>query len=147
MGWPRSWPTFLRPLVGYSAHHIRNTETFVDQVRTIRIVQWECITSYNVKVLFTSIPVDPAISIIKHKLQQDIKLHRAFISIHHIITLLEFCLKNTQFLSHGKYYDQVPSAAMCSPIICIVVNLFMDEFATKAITLPQAPKFKAEVCE
>ena len=36
-------------------------------------------------------------------------------SIPHITTLLEFCLKNTYFLFQGKYYEQVQGAAMGSP--------------------------------
>ena len=37
-------------------------------------------------------------------------------SIPQIVTLLEFCLKNTCFLLQGKYYEQVHDAAMSSPI-------------------------------
>ena len=55
----------LRPLVEYSSHHIRNTQDFVDQVKSIRLWEGKYITSFDVKVLFTSVPVDLNISIIK----------------------------------------------------------------------------------
>ena len=38
----------LRPLVGNSPHHIKNTGDFVQQVRGIRLQPRECVTSYDV---------------------------------------------------------------------------------------------------
>ena len=56
-------------------------------------------SSYDVKALFTSVPVDPSINIFKQKLQQDpLLLQRTKKSIQQIVTLLEFCLRNTYFL-------------------------------------------------
>ena len=73
--------------------------------------------SCNVKALITLVPVDLSISIAKDKLQQGPLLpHRTSMSIQHIITLLEFCLKNTCFLFLGKYIEQVHDAAKGFPI-------------------------------
>ena len=58
----------LSPLEGHTPYLIGNTEIFVEQINIIRLEQGEYITSYNVKALFTSVPVDP--TIIKHKMQQ-----------------------------------------------------------------------------
>ena len=52
-------------------------------------------------------------------------------SIQQIVTLLEFCLKNTYFLFWGKYYEQVHGAAMGFPISPLIANLFMEEFLSK----------------
>ena len=79
----------LRPLVDLSLHSIRNAQNFVEQVRNIRLEEGECITSYDVKALFTSVSVDPAISISKYKSEQDSKLHVRRTTIHHVTTLLE----------------------------------------------------------
>ena len=104
----------------------------------------KCITSDDVKVHFTFVPVDPALSIIKHKLQQGMQLyHRTSMSIHHIITLLEFCLTNTYFLFQNKYCQQVHGAVMGFPISLIVANLLIEEFETKAINT--APNVIAQV--
>ena len=66
----------------------------MEHIKSVRLEQGGCISSYDVKVLFTSVPVYPAISTIKHKLQQDPKLHsRTSMSLQHVTTLLEFCLK------------------------------------------------------
>ena len=51
--------------------------------------------------------MDPSIDRGKLKLQQDpILLQRTNVSTSQVITLLEFCLKNTYFLFQGKYYKQ-----------------------------------------
>ena len=55
----------LKPLVGKSPHHINSTQDFVEQVKSVTLLHGECLSSYDVSVLFTSVPVDPAISIIK----------------------------------------------------------------------------------
>ena len=76
-----------------------------------------CITFFDVKDLFTTVPVDSVISIIKHKVHRTHLHHRTSMSTHHIIILLEFCLKNTYFLFQGKYYDHVCGGVLGSPSV------------------------------
>ena len=67
-------------------------------------------------------------------------------SIPQIVTLLEFCLKNTYFLFQGKYYEQVYGAAMGFPISPLIANLFMEEFEVKAFSTFSHPQAMAKVC-
>ena len=125
----------LRPLVGKSAHHIKNTGDFVQQVRGIKLQPTENITSYDVSALFTSVPIESAITIIRNKLELDPELHnRTTMKVDHITSLLEFCLKTTNFQFQGRFYEQLHGAAMGSPISPIVANLYMEDFETKAIS-------------
>ena len=134
----------LRPLVGHSLPPIRNPKHFVDLATSIRLGEGECIASYDVEAVFTSLSVDPAISIFKHKLLQDAKLHnRTSMPIPHITTLLEFCLKDTHFLFLDKYYEQVYGAAMGSLISPIVANLFKEKFETRANNTAPSTKVMA----
>ena len=88
----------LRPLVGRSPHHINNTEDFVQQLKGITLKANGDIVSYDVSALFTSVPIDPAIDIIRKKIELDPELHsRTSMSVGQIISLLEFCLKTTYF--------------------------------------------------
>ena len=67
----------------------------------------ECLSSYDITALFTSVPVDPALGIIKDLLEKDITLkERTVLLVKEIILLLEFCLKNTYFLSKGSSMDR-----------------------------------------
>ena len=90
----------IKPLVGQSPHHLKNTPHFVQQLQGKRLEPGEVITSFDVKALFTSVPVHPAIQIVKQRLQQDTTLpQRTSMSIPQITSLLEFCLTNTYFSS------------------------------------------------
>ena len=65
-------------------------------------------SSYDVKALFTWVPVDPELDIIHGRLQQDPLLSsRTSLSIHNIVILLEFYLKSTFFTLQSRYYEQV----------------------------------------
>ena len=63
----------LKPLVGKSPYHVHNTQDFIQQIKDIKQEEDQCIMSYDVKALFTSVPIQPAISIIT-KLLEDQEL-------------------------------------------------------------------------
>ena len=130
----------LRPLVGNSPHHIKNTGDFVQQMKGITLQAKEWITSYDVSTLFTSVPIDPSINIIRKKLELDQKLYtRTSMKVEQIISLLELCMKITYFQFQGRYFEQLQGAAMGSPIIPILANLYMEDFETKAINTAEYP--------
>ena len=131
----------IKPLVGQSPHHLKNTQHFIQQLQGRRLEPGEIITSYDVKALFTSVPVQPSIQIVKHRLQQDNTLpQRTSMSTPQITSLLEFCLIHTYFLFQGKYYEWVQGAAMGSPISPLIANIFMEEFEVQALSsFPHPP--------
>ena len=86
----------LKSLVGKSPHHITSTQDFVEQAKQIKLEPGECLSSYDVSALFTSVPIDPSLNIIKDLLDKDTTLkERTVMEVSDIILLLEFCLKNT----------------------------------------------------
>ena len=94
----------------------KNTQHFVDHIKQVNLEPGETITSFDVKALFISVPVDPSIQKVQQKLTQDTTLpQRTSMSIPQIIKLLEFCLKHTYFLFQCKYYEQLHGAAMGFP--------------------------------
>ena len=96
----------LKPLVGKSPHHITSTQDFVEQARQIKMEPGECLSSYDVSALFISVPIDPALNIIKDLLDKDTTLkERTVMEVGDIILLLEFCLKNTYFSFQGQFYE------------------------------------------
>ena len=79
----------LKPLVGKSPHHINSTKDFVEQVKHITLAPGKCLSSYDVSALFTSVPVDPALNIIKDLLENDHTLkERTAMAVGDIILLL-----------------------------------------------------------
>ena len=53
----------LKPLVGNTPYSVRNTKDFIHSIQNIRLQDDECMVSYDVEALFTSVPVKPAIAI------------------------------------------------------------------------------------
>ena len=131
---------FIRPIAGQSPHHIRNAQLFVDYIHKVKLEPGKVITSYDIKAQFISVPVDPSIAIAQEKLQQNPLLsQRISMSIPQIVSLLEFCLKDTYFLFQDKYYKWVHGTAMGFPISPLIANLFTEEFEVKAINSAPIP--------
>ena len=125
----------LKPLVGKSPHHNNRTQDFVEQAKHITLAPGECLSSYGVSALFTSVPVDPSLNIIMDLLEKDHNLkERTVMEVSDIILLLEFCLKNTYFSFQDEFYEQVEGAAMGSPVSPIVGNLYMEYLEQKALS-------------
>ena len=67
----------------------------MEKIQQVKLQPGQVTSSYDVKALFSSVPVDPVITIVKQRLTQDpILSQRTQMSIPQIVTLLEFCLKN-----------------------------------------------------
>ena len=138
----------LKPLVGKSPHQVQNNQEFLQHLKGIQLGPDEIIMSYDVKALFTSVPIQPALNIIEKLLEEDPGLQqRTSMTVKNITCLLEFCLRSTYFTFQNKYYEQVEGAAMGSPISPIVANLYMENFEVRAISTSPHPPFDVEeVC-
>ena len=133
----------LKPLVGNSSHHVNNSKEFAEEIRNIKLERGECITSFDVTTLYTSMPVAEAIEVIKRRLEQDTELpRRTTWSPDNILKLLEFCLVNTYFLFDGQFFEQTKGAAMGSPVSPIVANIYMEAFEDRAINTALHPPKK-----
>ena len=113
---------------------------FADDIKKVKLDEGECIISYDVSALFTSIPVKSALEVTKKKLEQDTELHqRTSMSIQNILELLEFCLCDTYFLFQGQFYEQTQGAATGFPVSPVMVNLYMESFEDRALTTAVNP--------
>ena len=61
----------LSPLIGNTVHHILNTQTFVEKVKDLKLQPDESLVSFDVTALFTSIPVNDTLEVIKELLEKD----------------------------------------------------------------------------
>ena len=80
------------------------------------------LVSFDVKSLFTSIPVSEAIEICERRLQVDKTLpKRTSMDVDTIMLLVRLCLNNTSFLYGGQPYQQLDHVAMerLSKIFCL----------------------------
>ena len=90
--------------------------------------------SFNVKSLFTNVPLDRTINIISKRIYDDTEL-RISISRNELKELLLLCRKKVHFIFNGKIYMQVDSVAMASPLRAVLADIFVIELE-KAI-LPE----------
>ena len=127
--------------MGKSEHHVKNIQDFIECIKGIHLGKDQCMVSYDVKALFTSVPTTKACIIIKQRLEEDPELNqRTSLSIDNIISLLEFCITSTYLSFQGKFYEQVEGAAMGSPLSPIVANIYMENFEVEAIrSAPNPP--------
>ena len=81
----------LRPLVGKSPHHICNNQDFMEHLKGTTLGPDEVMVSYDVRALFTSVPIQPALEVIEKLLKGDSVQKRRTMSTKHIMDLLGFC--------------------------------------------------------
>ena len=130
----------LKPLVGKYPHHIHSTQDFAEQANKVTLLPAECLSSYDVTALFTSVPVEPALGIVKDLLEKSNTLKERTVSpVKDIILLIGFCLQNTYFSLQGQFYEQVEGAAMGSQVRPITANLYIEYFEQKALSTATHP--------
>ena len=138
----------LKPLVGKSPHHINSTHDFVEQVKHINLAHGECLSSYDVSALVTSIPVDPALKVIKDLLEKDTTLKERTVlpvkDTHSTIRVLSqkhilFFPRPVLWTGWGCGYG-FPSQPYCGPFIYQVL------WAKGSQYCPRPPWVLAQVC-
>ena len=111
----------------------------MEQVKQFSLAPGECLRSYDVSTLFTSVPVDPSLRVIKDLLEKDSTLKdTTVLPVKDIILLLEFCLKNMYFSFQDQFCEQAKGEAMGSLGSPIVANLYMEYF--ELLVLPPTPR-------
>ena len=83
-------------LVSKSHHHINSTHDFVEQIKQLTLSPGECLSSYDVSALVTSVPVDPALGVIKDLLASRTEQYLQLMTLFYF---LNFVLTHT---SHSK---------------------------------------------
>ena len=126
---------------------MQSTGDFVAKAKRLTLQAGECMPSYDVTSLFTSVPTDPALNIIEDLLEKDKKLNdRTVLSVQKIIELLGSCLHNTYFSFQNKFYEQVDGVPMGSLVSPIVTNLYIESFERKAVSSAINPQGMVQVC-
>ena len=118
--------SILSPLLE-EKYSVTNSVVFAQHVKDQPTAEDEIMVSFDVVALFTSIPADLALQIVREKLQQDATLtERTDISVTNIMKLLEFVLKNSFFTYEQEHYQQTFGCAMGSPVSATIANLVME---------------------
>jgi hypothetical protein len=86
----------LRPLVGKSESFVKNSGHFVQLLRSVTFQFPNTLGIFDVLSLFTNVPVDEVLQIIRIKFHKDYTLaERSVLQVEAIMELLEACLRTT----------------------------------------------------
>ena len=123
--------TILQPLTDKSRRKLQSTENFIDAIKTVQIPDNYKLVSFDVKSLFTSIPLQLALHCTETAIQQStVKLP---LPTEDIMDLLNICLTSTYFQYNGKHYKQLHGTAMGSPVSVVVAEIVMQHVEERAL--------------
>jgi hypothetical protein len=111
----------LSPLVGHTDSFIKDSNEFIKIIEKEKLKPEDTLISFDVVSLFTKIPLDEAIQVVKEVTDPE------------TTKLAEVCLRSTFFSYQGEFYEQTSGVAMGSPLSPIVANLFMENFEKRAL--------------
>ena len=115
--------TILSPLIGHTNSFIKNSAHFVEELRKWRLDE-DLMVSFDVKSLFTNVPIDDVLIILMERLQDDETLgDRTTMDPSCICYLTELCLCSTYFAFQGQIFKQLKGTAMGSPLSSVVANI------------------------
>ena len=87
--------------------------------------------SFDVKSLFTRVPIQEALQVIEKRLVEDDTLEdRILMTPNTICHLTELCMKSTYFAFEDNLYEQIEGAPMGSPLSPVIADLYMEHFET-----------------
>jgi len=81
--------------------------------------------------MYSNIPVNDAIGILKQRLEENASLPPE--AINELINLVRVVAKQNYFQFNGKYFIQTEGLAMGSPLSSILAELYLNEFERKYI--------------
>lgn len=106
--------------------HLKNTLDLVHQLKQIELASHDILVSFDVISMFTSIPIDLLLQIIKKREQQIAKIFK--INWNLFSKMFLFVLKECAVFSYNdKHYKQRDSLAMGSPLSPILAKILMTE--------------------
>ena len=109
-------------------------------MREVKLSEDESMVNFDVKSLFTNVPVDEALEVVhKGLMEDDTLMDRTVLPPQNVTHLLEMCLRTTYFKFQGSYYEQTDGAAMGSPVSPVVANIYTEMFEELALRTATHP--------
>jgi hypothetical protein len=105
-------------------------------LKSVNLQSLDTLVSFDVVSLFTNVPVDKALQVIRNKLHNNTLAEWSVLQVEAIMELLEVCLKTTYF-QVDKFFQQKDGMDMGSSLSPIVSNIFMENFEELALDSAQ----------
>ena len=99
---------------------------FINHIKRINIPKDHSFISFDVKLLFTYVPLDFTINVILRRIYNENEIHTN-IKRSEMNELLLLCTKNVHFTFNNNIYQQCDGVAMGSPLGPVIAGIFMVE--------------------
>ena len=92
------------------------------------------LVSFDAESLFTKVPLEEAIGVVRRCLESDEDLEsRSSLMVDELVSLVRFCLTRCYFRFQEGMYIQVDGVAMGGSVSVVVANLYMFFFEEMAL--------------
>ena len=113
-----------------------NSTKFMERLQEVRIGPEDLLVSFDVTSLFTQVPIDEALEVVRARLTKDPTLmDRTCIPVPQLVELIELCLRSTYFQFQTNFFEQIDGTPTGSPLSPIIASLFMEDLEEKAMHL------------
>jgi len=112
--------------------HIKNSLHLMKKISNIHIPDNICLASFDVVSLFTNVPTDMVLDIIKEK-WSDIKIHTN-LPLNEFVLSIEFVLQSTYFHFNNIVYRQTFGTPMGSPLSPVIADLILQRLELSILT-------------
>ena len=116
-------PKLLSPL-SKSEYTVDNNVEFIYNIKSEKVPTGHSFISFDVKSLFTNVPLDYTINIILRRIYDDNELYTN-ISKKEMKELLLLCTKNAHFTFNNEIYQQCDGKAIGSPLGPVIAGIFI----------------------
>ncbi len=125
----------IQKYVGKTEHYVKNSAHFATMIKDLQVEDDEILVSYDVTVLYPSVPQQEAIEIFHEMMINDEELsNKTTISAENVIKLFKLCVETTYFVFNKKLYVQVDGLAIGASSSGHAADLFMEKLEHKALT-------------
>ena len=109
-----------------SEYTVTSTKDFIEKIKNVKISDGHQLISFDVKSLFTNVPLQKTIDIILKRIYENKEINTS-ISKKDMKDMLILCTKSVHFSMNGDIYLQIDGVAMCSPLGPVFAGIFMVE--------------------
>ena len=132
--------SLITPLTKRTISFVKKSRHFAEMMREVKLSEDESMVSFDVKSLFTNVPVDEALEVVhKGLMEDDTLMERTGLAPQQVTHLLQLCLRTTYFKFQGSYYEQTDGAATGSSVSSVVANNYMEMFEELALRTATHP--------
>ena len=109
---------------------LKDTFDFLNKISKIELTEGDSLISFDVISLFTNVPIDETINIIKKRFFNNGRLLDQM-NFKTFEKLLRQCVQKSHFIFNKQFYEQCDGVSMGSPLGPVLASIFMNDFELK----------------